>query len=279
MHILDGKSLAAEIRTEVQQLIEQERLTPHLGVILVGSDPASHLYVNLKQKHAAEVGIQVTVRTFHATASDDDILEQIQAWNNDDNVHAILVQLPLPSGHDEQRVIQAIDPAKDVDGFHPTNIESLKQGQFTVLSPLIEGCLRLIAQSPLRLNACKAVIIANSDIFSAPFEQLLQHAGAIVSVMSPDNLIRHTLAAADLIIIAIGRAHFLHSSMTKDDVVIIDIGTNREGDSTVGDVETSSFQSTEAWITPVPGGVGPMTIAQLLKNTTKLALRQIKSKT
>jgi methylenetetrahydrofolate dehydrogenase (NADP+)/methenyltetrahydrofolate cyclohydrolase len=263
MHVIDGKALAATIRADVKNEIAHSGLAPGLAVMLVGDDPASQLYVTLKQKAAEEVGIRVTGVRFPADASDAELIAQVRKWNEDPTIHAILVQLPLPSGHDEDAVIAAIAPEKDADGFHPHS---------HVIPPVHEGILRLVNETPLRLNGARAVILANSRVFARPLERLLMAGGMSVKTFLPDEIDRAALKEADLIVIAIGRPAFLTPDMVRDDVVIVDVGTNRLSDGkTVGDVDAHAFETTKVWLTPVPGGVGPMTVAQLLKNAVRLA--------
>ncbi len=273
MHLIDGKTLARKIRDEIAEDVQRMKRDPKLAVLLVGNDPASHLYVTLKEKAAAEAGIRLDTRRLPAETTDDELVRIIEGWNADTDVDAILVQLPLPPNHDEKRIIASLDPQKDVDGFHPRNIEKLLAGNPIIVPPVHEGILRLMSTTPVRVNGANVVIIGNSDIFATPLKRLLTTAGASVDVMSPDDLQKTLLAQADVVVIAVGRAAFLHPSMTKDDVVIIDVGTNRLPNGTViGDTDQASYEKKEnVWLTPVPGGVGPMTIAQLLKNVVRLA--------
>lgn len=273
MHLLDGKTLARRIRDEVASDVRQLKREPTLAVLLVGNDPASQLYVTLKEQAAAEAGIRLDTRRLPAETTDEELIRLIEAWNVDPDVDAVLIQLPLPPGHDESRVIAALDPQKDVDGFHPRTVETLLAGNPTIVPPVHEGILRLISVSPVLINGASVVIIGNSHIFAAPLERLLTTAGASVDVMSPDELNKPLLAQADVVVIAIGRADFLHASMTKDDVVIIDVGTNRLPNGKItGDADQASYAKKEdVWLSPVPGGVGPMTIALLLKNVVRLA--------
>lgn len=274
MQLIDGKALARQIRDELASRVKMLPDQPRLQVMLVGHDPASEIYVALKEKAALEAGIAIEVARLAADTPDEQLIEQLKRWNQDKSVHAILVQLPLPAGHDEDRVIQAIDPRKDVDGFHPEHLEAMREGSISIIPPVVEGCLRLLNQADLTVNGSRVVVIANSSIFALPFERLLKVAGAFVTVMQPDELNRQVLATADAVVIAIGRPEFLNRSMTKRDAVIIDVGTNRLDDGrVVGDVDLKSYEETEAKITPVPGGVGPMTIAMLLKNVIDLASR------
>jgi methylenetetrahydrofolate dehydrogenase (NADP+)/methenyltetrahydrofolate cyclohydrolase len=286
MQIIDGKALAASIREAVADDVKTSGLTPRLNVMLVGGDPASHLYVSLKKKAGEEAGIRVDVHGFEATVGEDELLATIDAWNADSDVDAILIQLPLPArqgyevaggpqGFDETKIVSYMDPAKDADGFHPKTVEALMRGEPSIVSPVHEGVLRLIAQTDAKMAGAQVVILANSKIFADPLARLLSTAGASVDVMDPDDLDRDRLKEVDIVVTAIGRAGFVHASMLKDDVVLIDVGTNKNDEGkTVGDAEFESFRKTESRITPVPGGVGPMTIALLLRNVFKLAAKK-----
>ncbi len=275
MHLIDGKALAATIRDEVKREVAELGLKPRLNVMIVGGDPASHLYVSLKKKAGEEAGIKVDVHGFEATASQEQLLEMLEAWNNDPEVDAILVQVPLPYGFDQDVVTSHIAPSKDVDGFHPDNVAALLKGEPSIVSPVHEGILRLIAQSDLKVSGSLAVILANSKTFAEPLARLLSTAGASVDILDPDNLNRDLLAAADIVVAAIGRAGFVHPSLTKEGAVIIDVGTNKGDDGRVrGDADFEAYSKTDCWITPVPGGVGPMTIALLLRNVLTLAKRR-----
>lgn len=278
MQLIDGKALAASIRKEVANDVKASELTPRLNVMLVGGDPASHLYVSLKKKAGEEAGIRVDVHGFEATANEETLLATIDAWNADSDVDAILIQLPLPYGFDETKIVARMDPSKDADGFHPKTVEALMTGEPTVVSPVHEGILRLIAQTDLKMAGAQAIVLANSKVFADPLARLLSTAGASVDVMDPDDLDRDRLKEADIVVTAIGRAGFVHASMVKDDAVIIDVGTNKTDEGKiVGDAEFESFRETKCRITPVPGGVGPMTIALLLRNVLTLAKRRATS--
>jgi methylenetetrahydrofolate dehydrogenase (NADP+)/methenyltetrahydrofolate cyclohydrolase len=278
MHRIEGKPLAANIRQEVAETVKQLPRTPTLAVLLVGDDPASHLYVKLKREAAEQAGIKVLVEEWTVAAMEQDMVQVVEKWNKDPQVDAILVQLPLPPSINETRVIEAMDPAKDVDGFHPDNVRRLLAGNGTIIPPLHEGILRLINEAPTRVNASRTVIIANSDTFAEPLRRLLTTAGSLVSYFQPDALDKRLLSEADIVIIAIGRPGFLKADMVKPNATIIDVGTTRMPDGKVrGDADLASFEPTDAWITPVPGGVGPMTVAQLLKNVVTLATKNVSS--
>ncbi len=272
MQTIDGKSLATEIRGDLKTRISASGLHPKLGVLLVGEDPASHLYVKLKEKAAAEAGIETDIRRLPSTATDAELIGLIRAWNDDESVHGILVQLPLPPGHDQDAVINAILPRKDADGFHPKNLDALYAGEGRIVPPLHEGILRLIGQTDVMPNLAQAVILANSDVFAKPLEYLLKKAGAFVQTFRPDELDGQALKDADIIVVAVGRARFLKRDLVKSGACVIDVGTNKtESGQTVGDADAESLHDVPGWLSPVPGGVGPMTIAMLLKSVTDLA--------
>ncbi len=250
-------------------------MQPRLGVLLVGDDPASHLYVRLKREAAEQAGIALDVQTRDATTPDDELIACIQAWNADPQTHAILVQLPLPTGHDESRVIGAIDPVKDVDGFHPAHLAAWDTGMASIIPPVHEGVLRLINATDVPVNLAHVALIANSEIFAKPLAHLLRTAGSFVSVMSADTLDPATLRESEIVITAVGKPRLITSPMVKNDVVLIDVGTTKlPNGKLAGDVDLDSFSHTNAHITPVPGGVGPMTIAQLLTNVVRLCRAQ-----
>ncbi len=272
MHRIEGKPLAAKIRQEVAETVKQLPRIPTLAVLLVGDDPASHLYVKLKREAAEQAGIKVLVEEWTAAASEQDLIRVVVGWNINPDVDAILIQLPLPPTINEEHVIQAMDPKKDVDGFHPDNVRRLLEGTGTIIPPVHEGILRLINEAPARVNGSRSVLIANSDTFAEPLRRLLTTAGSVVSYFQPDALDKRLLSEADIVVIAIGRPGFLKAGTTKPDATIIDVGTTRMPDGKVrGDADLATFESTDVWITPVPGGVGPMTVAQLLKNVVTLS--------
>jgi methylenetetrahydrofolate dehydrogenase (NADP+)/methenyltetrahydrofolate cyclohydrolase len=278
MHLLDGKRLADQIQAELKQQQTYSAFTPTLAVMIVGDDPASHLYVRMKHRVGEELGLDIRIHPFSASTPTRALVDQIRAWNQDPSIHGILVQVPLPAGHDESTIINQMSPEKDVDGFHPENIALLESGNPTLLSPVHEGILRLINQAPISLNGVQTTIIGNSEIFTKPLAHLLQTAGSIVRVMSADSLDRDWLKTSEIVIIAIGRARFLKPEDVRDDAVLIDVGTTRDGDKKIwGDIDIERFTDTDCWITPVPGGVGPMTIALLMRNVIKCADRQEKS--
>jgi methylenetetrahydrofolate dehydrogenase (NADP+)/methenyltetrahydrofolate cyclohydrolase len=272
--MIDGASLAKNVRDQLKDTVKKSGRVPFLAVLLVGDDPASALYVKLKKKAAEEVGIRVEITHKAGTTPTTELIALIQSWNRDPEVHGILVQLPLPAHYDEQPIIDAMDAKKDADGFHPENIAALYRGEVTIIPPVHEGVLRLIAQTPLRINGAKTVIFGNSEIFTKPLERLLTTAGADVTRLGAEAVTNEAVQEADLVISAVGSPHFLKPAHVRDDAVLIDVGTTKlENEKIAGDVDYAAFQDTDCWITPVPGGVGPMTIAQLLWNVYLLAER------
>lgn len=272
MHVIDGKALAERLREELGETLKTSGRRPFLAVLLVGDDPASALYVKLKKKAAEEVGIRVEITHKDGTTPAKELIELIQSWNNDTEVNGILVQLPLPAHYDEQAIIDTMDAKKDADGFHPDNVAALYRGEAKVIPPVHEGILRLINQTPARVNGAKTVIIGNSDIFTKPLERLLTTAGAQVTRLGAEAIEDERVKNADILISAVGSPLFIKRSHVKDGAVLIDVGTTKlENDKLAGDVDYTAFQDTDCWITPVPGGVGPMTIAQLLWNVYHLS--------
>ena len=275
MQIINGKALADALRAEVATQVAALPKAPVLGVLLVGDDAASQTYVGLKQKAAAAAGIETDVRHLPADISDEALLEIIRAWNADARVNGILLQLPLPPGHDVDALIAAIEPLKDVDGFHPENVRALLASEAVILSPVHEGILRLIASTGMDVRQKRVALIVNSEIFAQPLEYILKRAGLFVDRMTPDELDKSALRQDDVVITAVGRPSSLRGGMVKDDAVVIDVGTTRlPNGKTSGDADFDSFEQKPGWITPVPGGVGPMTVALLLKNVVELAKRQ-----
>ncbi|UQY36854.1 bifunctional methylenetetrahydrofolate dehydrogenase/methenyltetrahydrofolate cyclohydrolase FolD [Pseudomonas fulva] len=279
--LIDGKAAAARVLAEVKAEVAQlhaQGLEPALAVVLVGDDPASHVYVRNKVLRAGEVGIRSLEYRLSAAASADEVLAVVATLNADPAVHGILVQLPLPEHIDEVRVLQAIDPAKDVDGFHSENVGGLSQGR-PVLTPCTPaGCMRLLRDTLGDLSGKHAVVVGRSNIVGKPMAALLLAANCSVSVLHSRSLEPQTLCRqADIVIAAVGRPRMIDAGWIKPGAVVIDVGINRideDGRSRlVGDVDFAAVQPVAAAITPVPGGVGPMTIALLMHNTV-LAARQ-----
>ena len=272
MQKIPGKQIADQILEELKHEISNLKLQPKLGVLLVGSDPASELYVDLKDKAAKKIGMLTDVRRMPADTDDQELLKIINDWNNDPSVHGVLIQFPLPTGHDTDALITAINPTKDADGFHPENILALNEGRATILSPLHQGILRLIAHTPVVLNHGLAIILANSHTFSDPLKYILERAGATVRVMMADEKDDKTLREADVIIVAVGKENFLTSNGVRPGSCVIDVGINQTNNGKVyGDFDAQACTDMDGWYSPVPGGVGPMTVAMLMKNIVEFA--------
>ncbi len=277
MQIIDGKNLAKKIREEVAEeveLLKKDRdITPGLAVVLVGNDPASHAYVKMKAKACKEAGIYSITHEMPETISQSEIEETIAMMNKNPNIDGILVQLPLPSHIDTTKILELIDPKKDVDGFHPYNFGRLMTGLdgFVPCTPLgVMEMLRAYDIDPKGKDAC---VVGASNIVGKPMAALLLNAFATVDVchIYTKDLAAHT-SRADILIVGVGKAGLVTEEMVKDGAVVIDIGINRlEDGSLAGDVDFKGVASKCSYITPVPGGVGPMTIAMLLKNTIKAA--------
>ncbi len=279
--IIDGKKLAADIIAEVTEAIVDEGLEPQLAVILVGDDPASLLYVKLKEQACKKAGIGFHKYLLTENTSEADVLATVQFLNDDPQIDAILIQLPLPKHLDQQKIIDAMDYRKDVDGFHKKNIESLLAGKKQHLLPgLPLGIWTLLASTGLeQYEGKEALIISKSEEFSKPLAALLALNMVKSGVIRPDDpQIASAAKAADIIITAVGKPLWLRNTMIKEGSIIIDVGISKKDGRTLGDVDFDSVAPKTSFITPVPGGVGPMTVAMLLFNTVLLA-RQRKSST
>jgi methylenetetrahydrofolate dehydrogenase (NADP+)/methenyltetrahydrofolate cyclohydrolase len=274
--ILDGKACAAALldalRARVDAL-EARGVRPCLAVVLVGDDPASHVYVRSKERRAAEVGITTRDHRLPATTATAELLDLVRALNADPGVHGILVQLPLPAGVDSDAVLLAIDPHKDVDGFHPDNLGLLVLGRPRYVACTPQGCMRLLAAGDVPLAGRRALVIGRSTIVGKPMAQLLVHADATVTIAHSRTAdLAAEVARADIVIAAIGRPEFVRGEWIKIGAAVIDVGMNRLDDGRlVGDVDHAGAAARASAITPVPGGVGPMTIACLLSNVVDAA--------
>ena len=275
--IMDGKALSIEIRVEIKEKIEKMKQNgekvPSLAVVLVGEDPASKIYVRNKKNACAEAGIISYEYTLPQTASETDVLNLIDKLNKDENVNGILVQVPLPKGIDEKKVIDAIAPEKDVDAFSEQNIGKyfLGEGKFLPCTP--GGILHLLDKYNVDVNGKNCVIIGRSNIVGKPMALLLLQRNGTVTICHSrtKNLEEHT-KNADIIVVAIGKPNFLTGDMIKEGAVVIDVGINRlDNGKVTGDADFESCSKKASYITPVPGGVGPMTIARLLLNTLEAA--------
>ncbi len=268
--LIDGKALAAKVRAEVAASVAE---LDHVGVatVLVGDDPASHIYINLKQKAAAAAGIESFDHRIPADTSQDDVLALIVELNADDAVDGLLVQLPLPGHIDEAAIIEAIDPAKDIDGIHPVNAGRLYLGRPKLVPGTPLGVMRMLEEYAIPLSGANAVVIGRSGIVGKPMAQLLLAANATVTTCHSRtrDLAQHTLEA-DILVAAVGQPHMVKADMVKPGSTVIDVGLTRTDDGLFGDVDPAAAERA-GHITPVPGGVGPMTIAMVLQNTVTAA--------
>jgi methylenetetrahydrofolate dehydrogenase (NADP+) / methenyltetrahydrofolate cyclohydrolase len=267
---LDGRALAAKVRAAVKEEVA-ELGGLRLATVLVGDDPASHLYIDLKHKAAKEVGIEPIDHRLPDDISEEELLEVVRGLNADDEVDAILPQLPMPAGIDEARVIRAVDPPKDVDGFHPLNAGQLYLGRPTLVPATPRGVLALLDEYRIPLDGARAVVVGRSDIVGKTAAHLLLQRNATVTICHShtDDLARETLDA-DVLVVAVGIAGLIDADMVKQGAAVVDVGQNRTEAGLVGDVDPSVAERA-AFLTPVPGGVGPMTIACLLQNTVLAA--------
>lgn len=276
--ILDGKALAEKIKSDVragaQKLIATTRVVPGLATVLVGENPASYVYVKNKIKATEACGIKSFHHQLPVTVSESQLLKLIQDLNNDSAVHGILVQMPLPKHIDEQKVILAIDPQKDVDGFHPVNMGKLLIGQdgFQPCTP--SAVMKILEHYKIEVRGKDALVVGRSNIVGKPMVALLIKASATVTVAnSQTRVLPDKLRQADIVIAALGKPNFIHGDWIKPGAVVVDVGINRLPDGTLcGDVDFAGAEKRASYITPVPGGVGPMTIAMLMENTFKAAL-------
>lgn len=277
MILLDGKALSEkikeEVKVEVAQLVEEKQITPGLAVILVGNDAASATYVASKAKSCKNAGIYSVVHEMPETITQEELLETIARMNENPKLDGILVQLPLPKHIDTTIVLEAINPLKDVDGFHPYNVGRMVSNLDAFLPATPFGVMRMFEEYGIELSGKNVVVIGSSDIVGKPMASLLINAKATVTVCNSrtKDLKAHTLAA-DIVVIAVGVPYLLKEDMVKDGAIVIDVGINRlENGKLVGDADFEGLKNICSHLTPVPGGVGPMTIGMLLKNTLKAA--------
>jgi len=280
--IIDGKLIASkvkdEIKAEVAAMVDNGKETPHLVAIIVGDDPASQTYVASKEKAAKSVGITSSVYKFTDDITEEELLNTIDFINNDDEINGLIVQLPLPDHIDVDKVIERIDPKKDVDGFHPVNVGKMAIGQPSYVSATPAGIMELLKRYKIETEGKHCVVLGRSNIVGSPMSILMSKktnpGNATVTVChSKTNNMEKYIKDADILICAIGQPQFIKADMVKDNAVVIDVGIHRipadnpKGYVIVGDVDYDEVKHKASYITPVPGGVGPMTIAMLLKNT------------
>jgi len=272
MMIIDGKKEAAvlreEIKKEITSLKDKTNRVPGLTVILIGDFAPSQIYVRNKEKNSKEVGINSNVIKYSKDVTEEEVLKKIKELNNDKDVSGILVQLPLPDQISKEKIINSIDPSKDVDGFNPVNVGNLASGYHAIVPCTPLGCLLLLKKIEKNLSGKHAVIIGRSNLNGKPMAQLLlkENCTVVITHSKTKNL-KEECSKADILIAAVGVANLVKKDWVKDGSIIIDVGINKQGDKIVGDVNFEEVKDKVKAITPVPGGVGPMTIACLLKNT------------
>jgi methylenetetrahydrofolate dehydrogenase (NADP+)/methenyltetrahydrofolate cyclohydrolase len=276
--LIDGKAVAASIRQELKEQVsrmKEQGVHPGLAVILVGNDPASETYVRGKVRACGEVGIHSKLIRLPESVSEQELLEHVQRLNGDDRIHGILVQLPLPKHISEEKVIDAIVPEKDVDGFHPLSVGNLVIGKPGFLPCTPHGIMELLRRYEIPLAGKHAVVIGRSNIVGKPVSLLLQRENATVTMCHSKTVDLPSVARqADILIAAVGKPHLVTREYVKPGAVVIDVGINRTPEGKlVGDVHFEEVREVASYITPVPGGVGPMTIAMLLVNTVQSAQR------
>ena len=280
MNLIDGKALAAkmqaELKVKVDKLKEADNV-PGLAVILVGEDPASQIYVRNKARQATAIGLNSSVVRLPETVSEQELLDLIEQFNQSEQWHGILVQLPLPEHISEEKVLLAIDPEKDVDGFHPMNMGRLWSGNPLMIPSTPAGIMEMFREYNVELSGKRAVVIGRSNIVGKPMAQLLMMADATVTIAhSKTENLRELTKEADVLVVAIGRDRMIKAEDVKEGAVVIDVGMNRDEDGKIhGDVDFDEVKDVASLITPVPGGVGPMTITMLMEQTVRAASRKM----
>ena len=280
MNLIDGKALAAkmqaELKVKVDKLKEADNV-PGLAVILVGEDPASQIYVRNKARQATAIGLNSSVVRLPETVSEQELLDLIEQYNQSEQWHGILVHLPLPEHISEEKVLLAIDPEKDVDGFHPMNMGRLWSGNPLMIPSTPAGIMEMFREYDVELSGKRAVVIGRSNIVGKPMAQLLMMADATVTIAhSKTENLRELTKEADVLVVAIGRDRMIKAEDVKEGAVVIDVGMNRDEDGKLhGDVDFGEVKDVASLITPVPGGVGPMTITMLMEQTVRAASRKM----
>ena len=274
MVLIDGKKVSGEIRNrladEIQELKKKTGKTPGLATVLVGDDPASAVYVRNKNKICGELGFQSFEQKLSADTSEEKLLQLVGKLNSNKDVHGILVQLPLPDQIDSEKILQAINPKKDVDGFHPVNVGKLVVGNALLTPCTPTGIIALLDRYDIEISGKHAVIIGRSNIVGKPVSMLLLHRNATITIChSRTQNLEEVTRSADILVAAVGRANFVTDEMVSEGTVVIDVGINRVDGKLTGDVDFQPVSKKASHITPVPGGVGPMTIALLMENTLK----------
>jgi len=275
-NLIDGKEVSAKVKSEVRDetaKLKEQGITVGLAVVIVGNNAASRVYVNSKKKACEEVGFNSYEYSLDENITQQELLDLVDVLNNDDKVNGILVQLPLPKHIDENAIINSISPDKDVDAFHPFNVGKIMIGEFAFLPCTPAGVMELIDSTGVDISGKSAVVIGRSNIVGKPMSMLLLHRNATVTIChSKTTNLADVCKTADIIVAAVGRANFVTEDMVKEGAVVIDVGMNRlDNGKLCGDVDFDAVSKKAGYITPVPGGVGPMTIAMLMKNTLTAA--------
>lgn len=277
MQIIDGKKVSAEVKEEVKkqtlELIEKHGVTPGLAVVIVGDDPASRVYVNNKKKACELVGFKSEEYALPESTTQEELLDLVNTLNNKKDINGILVQLPLPKHLDDKAVIEAINPQKDVDAFHAVNVGKIMLGEYDFLPCTPAGVMEMLHSYDISVSGKNCVVIGRSNIVGKPMGMLLLHENGTVTIChSRTKNLAEVCAQADILVAAVGRPKFVTADMVKEGAVVIDVGMDRdENGKLCGDVDFENVKDKCSYITPVPGGVGPMTIATLMKNTLKAA--------
>lgn len=280
--IIDGKAVSAQVKADIAkeaaQLKEQHGITIGLAVVIVGDDPASRIYVNNKKKACEAVGFESYEYALGADTTEEELLALIDKLNHDDKVHGILVQLPLPKHLDEKTVINNISPEKDVDAFHPINVGKIMIGDYSFLPCTPAGVMELIASTGVEVAGKECVVVGRSNIVGKPMSMLLLHKSGTVTICHSKTAdLAQACRRADILVAAVGVPKLITGDMIKEGAVVIDVGMNRlENGKLCGDVDFETAEQKASFITPVPGGVGPMTIAMLMKNTLTAAKNTVK---
>lgn len=275
MALLDGRELAKKLTDQLKQKIEASNIRPGLAVVLVGNDPASELYVKLKEKAAKYVGIHFERIERPVDVSEEDVIEVVRSLNDRPDIHGVVVQLPLPKQLTEDRIIDALLPRKDADGFHPANVRALLHGDPILQPALVRSVFALLDAADGVEKGQRVALVARESVFTNVMSFLLHQKEVRVDIVPPFNHFADTTSRADVIIVAAGKANLIKAEHVKPGATVIDVGINHVDGAVVGDVSFEQVAAKAKWITPVPGGVGPVTVAMLLHNVYELSRPQI----
>ena len=282
MEILDGKYTSSvilqDLKTEIQRYLQEGKRTPRIDILLVGDDYASQMYVNMKEKKALDLGISVNVHNFEKDINENDLVKLISQLNNDKSVDGIMVQLPMPEHINESEILESILPSKDVDGLTSTNLGKLFKNDSSAIAPATaKGVIKLLDKYNIQIEGKNAVVVGRGDISGLPIAAMLQNRNATITIChSHTQNLKDICKDADILVSSIGRAEYINSEYVKNGSVVIDVGTNRNSEGKlVGDIDFNSVKDIAGYITPVPGGVGPMTIACLFDNLIEMYKRNV----